>query len=63
MVAQRQRAQRHKAETLLERYLALGNEREEFFELPTPLFRSGDNVFSYMVPAYVVSLEFDRGYC
>lgn len=52
--AEAQRAQRAKAETLLERYLALGNSRQEFFELPTPLFRTNDNVFSYMVPGYKV---------
>lgn len=50
--AQFERAQRDKAEVLLERYLALGNEREEFFELTTPLFVTHDEVFSLLVPGY-----------
>lgn len=36
------------------RYLALGKEREEFFELTTPLFISDDDVFSLLVPGYGV---------
>ena len=36
------------------RYLALGNEREEFFELTTPLFVTNDDVFSLFVPGYKV---------
>ena len=39
---------------LLSRYLGLGNEREEFFELTTPLFISHDNTFSLLVPGYGV---------
>ncbi|KAK9804190.1 hypothetical protein WJX72_000175 [[Myrmecia] bisecta] len=50
--AQHERAQRQKAEVLLERYLALGNDREEYFELTTPLFVSNDDMFSLMVPGY-----------
>lgn len=46
------RAQRQKAETLLERYLALGNDRNEFFELTTPLFVSSEGVYSLTVPGY-----------
>ena len=38
------------------RYLALGNDRKEFFALTTPLFRTHDNVFSLMVPGYQVGL-------
>ncbi len=53
--AEAERAQRAKAEALLERYLALGNDREEFFELTTPLFVSDEEVFSLMVPGYAVS--------
>ena len=47
-------AQMEKAEALLERYLALGNDREEFFELTTPLFISEENTYSLMVPGYKV---------
>ena len=36
------------------RYLGLGNEREEFFELTTPLFISKDETFSLLVPGYGV---------
>ena len=36
------------------RYLGLGNEREEFFELTTPLFISNDDNFSLLVPGYEV---------
>jgi hypothetical protein len=36
------------------RYLGLGNEREEFFELTTPLFISNDEIFSLLVPGYGV---------
>ena len=36
------------------RYLALGNDREEFFKLTTPLFVTHDDVFSLMVPGYQV---------
>lgn len=50
--AEAERAQRDKAEVLLERYLALGNDREEFFYLTTPLFISSDNVYSLLVPGY-----------
>ena len=42
------------AAPLAARYLALGNEREEFFELTTPLFVSNDDVFSLCVPGYKV---------
>jgi hypothetical protein len=52
IVAQAERAQRDKAEVLLERYLGLGNDREEFFELTTPLFISKDETFSLLVPGY-----------
>ena len=51
-----ERAQRKKAEVLLERYLALGNDREEFFELTTPLFISEKNTYNLMVPGYKVGL-------
>lgn len=52
IVAQTQRAQREKAEALLERYLALGNDREEFFELTTPLLISDKGTYNLMVPGY-----------
>ena len=58
-----QRAQRDKAEALIERYLALGNDRQEFFELPTPLFRTSDNVFRYMVPGYTVCIIHSASSC
>jgi len=37
---------------MVERCLAIGNDREEFFELTTPLFISEDRVYSLMVPGY-----------
>jgi hypothetical protein len=37
--SQTERAQLQKAEAMLERYLALGNDREEYFELTTPFVR------------------------
>lgn len=58
-----ERAQRAKAEALLERYLALGNDREEFFELTTPLFVSDEEVFRLMVPGYAVSDFQERFEC
>jgi hypothetical protein len=52
IVRQTEKAQVVKAEATLERYLALGNDAEEFFELTTPLFVSADRVYSLMVPGY-----------
>lgn len=37
------------------RYLALGNDRNEFFELTTPLFVSSEGVYSLAVPGYKVT--------
>lgn len=37
-----------------DRYLALGNDRNEFFELTTPLFVSSEGVYSLTVPGYKV---------
>jgi hypothetical protein len=42
------------APCLVCRYLGLGNEREEFFKLTTPLFISKDETFSLLVPGYGV---------
>ena len=42
-------------QAMLERYLALGNDREEYFELTTPLFINKDKVYSLLVPGYKVS--------
>ena len=42
-------------QAMVERYLAIGNDREEFFELTTPLFISKDKVYSLLVPGYKVT--------
>jgi hypothetical protein len=57
-----ERAQRDKAEVLLERYLALGNDREEFFELTTPLFVSSEEVYSLLVPGYETLEDLPKPY-
>lgn len=49
-----ERAQKIKAETMLERYLAIGNDRNEFFQLTTPLFISQTGTYSLMIPGYKV---------
>lgn len=54
IVEETKKAQKQKAEALLERYLALGNDRKEFFELTTPLFVSQQGTYSLMVPGYKV---------
>ena len=41
--------------TILCRYLALGNDRAEFFELTTPLFESSEGVYGLTVPGYKVT--------
>ena len=55
IVKETERAQLLKAEALLERYLATGNESNKYFELTTPLFSTQDGVLSLMVPGYEVS--------
>lgn len=54
MEEETERTQILKAETMLERYLALGNDRNEFFELTTPLFISQKGTYSLTVPGYKV---------
>ena len=54
IVEETERAQLQKAEALVERYLATGNERNEYFEKTTPLFSSRDGILSLMVPGYEV---------
>lgn len=57
IVEETERGQLQKAEALLERYLATGNDRNEYFELTTPLFSSQDGILSLMVPGYEVGIH------